>query len=130
MEYSSLVFCGLCASFAPSGSSAKLDEREDESEGSVEPAKAFSFSRRRDKQHQRREIQRSRMRNGFDWRDSSHLASPASRGITGSDTRASIRLLTCLPQDSDDAGHPRATRGLAVPETGYQRAISVAGNRA
>jgi hypothetical protein len=38
MEYSSLGFCGLSASFVPSGSSAKVDQREDESEASVESA--------------------------------------------------------------------------------------------
>jgi hypothetical protein len=43
MDYSSLAFCGPSASFAPSGSSAKLDVLEDESETSVGPAKAFSF---------------------------------------------------------------------------------------
>src|SRR5579862_9018094 len=32
------------------------------------------------------------------WREGSHLAFPASRDITGSDTRASIRLPLSLPQ--------------------------------
>ena len=64
-----------------------------------------------------------------DWRESSHLASPASRSNRGA-IQPDYTPSYILQQDSDDAGHPRATRGLAVPETGYQRAISVVGNRA
>jgi hypothetical protein len=63
------------------------------------------------------------------WRDSSHLASPASRGNRGA-IQPEYTPSYILQQDSDDAGHPRATRGLAVPEKRYQRAISVVGNRA
>jgi hypothetical protein len=44
MEYSSLVSCGLFASFCQVAST-KLDESDDKSEAPVEPAKAFSFRR-------------------------------------------------------------------------------------
>jgi hypothetical protein len=47
MGYSLLGFCGLFASFAPSGSSvgssAKLDEREDKPKSSVEPVQSIFF---------------------------------------------------------------------------------------